>query len=96
MIALFSHMVSLIAPGFFENGEASLEAACHDIDQWPAPIPGDTVNLPIMGTVVQVRINNRNDKVIGMPPAVKQSSVGLPSLFAAWLYCFFAAIDAGE
>ena len=28
--------------------------ACHDIDQWPDPCPGETLNLPIMGTVVQV------------------------------------------
>ena len=31
--------------------------ACHDIDQWPDPCPGETLNLPIMGTVVQVCIS---------------------------------------
>ena len=29
-------------------------SACHDIDQWPPPVPGETLNLPFMGTVVQV------------------------------------------
>lgn len=33
---------------------SSIVSACHDIDQWPSPIPGDTLNLPIMGTVIQV------------------------------------------
>jgi len=29
-------------------------SACHDIDQWPSPSAGETVNLPIFGTVLQV------------------------------------------
>ena len=29
-------------------------SACHDIDQWCPPIPGETLNLPIFGTVLQV------------------------------------------
>ena len=33
-----------------------LPVACHDIDQWPCPVPGDTLNLPIMGTVIQVSV----------------------------------------
>lgn len=28
--------------------------ACHDMDQWPEPVPGETVNLPIFGSVLQV------------------------------------------
>ncbi|KAJ8301413.1 hypothetical protein KUTeg_020400 [Tegillarca granosa] len=64
-IALFTQLVSIVAPEYFDNGEPSLEAACHDIDQWPPPIPGDTVNLPIFGTVLQVRIPSRSDKVLG-------------------------------
>ena len=34
-----------------------LFSACHDIDQWPSPVPGETLNLPIMGRVVQVSID---------------------------------------
>ncbi|XP_048743475.1 protein DENND6A-like isoform X3 [Ostrea edulis] len=52
-VALFNELVSIIAPGYFDNGEPSLEAACHDIDQWPCPLGGDTVSLPIFGTVIQ-------------------------------------------
>ena len=29
-------------------------AACQNIDQWPAPIPGETINLPLLGSVLQV------------------------------------------
>ncbi|XP_074645615.1 protein DENND6B-like isoform X2 [Tubulanus polymorphus] len=59
---LFSHLVSIIAPEYFDNGEPSLEAACHDIDQWPFPFPGETLNLPIMGSIIQVRVPSRSDK----------------------------------
>lgn len=45
--------------------------ACHDIDQWPAPNPGETLNLPLMGTVIQVRLPSRNDKVIGVSPPAR-------------------------
>ncbi|XP_013404768.1 protein DENND6A isoform X2 [Lingula anatina] len=64
-IPLLEHMVEIMAPEYFDNGEPSLEAACHDIDQWPEPTPGETLNLPLMGSVVQVRIPSRSDKVIG-------------------------------
>ncbi|XP_071495460.1 protein DENND6B-like [Diadema antillarum] len=59
---LFTQLASLIAPEYFDNGEPSIEAACHDIDQWPAPCPGKTLHLPIMGCVLQVRIPSRQDK----------------------------------
>lgn len=55
-MSLFTEICALIAPEFFDNGEPSIEAACHDIDQWPNPIPGETVNLPLLGTVLQVII----------------------------------------
>lgn len=46
--------MSIIAPEYFENGDLSLEAACYNIDQWPSPVPGHTLNLPLLGTVLQV------------------------------------------
>ncbi|KAK3755016.1 hypothetical protein QZH41_011061, partial [Actinostola sp. cb2023] len=54
--------VKIMAPGFFENGVLSLEAACHNIDQWPGPEAGHTIQLPLMGTVLQVRVPSRRDK----------------------------------
>lgn len=44
-------MISLFICKF---NETSLVAACHDIDQWQCPLGGDTVSLPIFGTVLQV------------------------------------------
>jgi hypothetical protein len=37
-------------------------AACHNIDQWPFPVPGQHLNLPIMGTVIQVRLVHVHDE----------------------------------
>ena len=31
-----------------------LTAVCHDIDQWPFPEAGHTLQLPLMGNVMQV------------------------------------------
>lgn len=31
-----------------------LSSVCNEIDQWPPPSPGQTLNLPIVGTVLQV------------------------------------------
>ncbi|XP_012944866.1 protein DENND6B isoform X3 [Aplysia californica] len=97
-VALFNQIISIIAPEYFDNGEPSLEAACHDIDQWPIPVPGDTLNLPIMGTVLQVRVPSRSDKLIG--PAQTRSEHGhtvpahtiLPSLHEVDIYSAFLTI----
>lgn len=32
-------------------------AVCNEIDQWPSPLPGVTLNLPLMGVVLQVKVN---------------------------------------
>lgn len=55
-INLFTELCGLIAPEFFHCGHSSVEAACQDIDKWPPPIPGGTLNLPILGTVLQVSV----------------------------------------
>ncbi|KAL8583445.1 hypothetical protein ACOMHN_044804 [Nucella lapillus] len=97
-VALFAQLVGIMAPEYFDNGEPSLEAACHDIDQWPCPVPGDTLNLPIMGTVIQVRVPCRSDKVTGATPARNQSTHTipahsiLPSLHEVDIYSAFQSI----
>ncbi|KAK7499904.1 hypothetical protein BaRGS_00008752 [Batillaria attramentaria] len=97
-VALFSQLVGIIAPEYFDNGEPSLEAACHDIDQWPSPVPGDTLNLPIMGTVIQVRVPCRSDKVIGAPQPRSEmrhtipAHTILPSLHEVDIYSAFQSI----
>lgn len=32
-----------------------IPAVVNEIDQWPLPIPGLTLNLPVMGVILQVR-----------------------------------------
>ncbi|OWF45695.1 protein DENND6A-like isoform X2 [Mizuhopecten yessoensis] len=97
-VALFQQLVSIIAPEYFENGEPSLEAACHDMDQWPDPVPGETVNLPIFGSVLQSRVPSRSDKVLGRgqnirvgAPTVPAHSI-LPSLYEVDIYSAFLPI----
>uniref|UniRef100_A0A672G8R5 UDENN domain-containing protein n=1 Tax=Salarias fasciatus TaxID=181472 RepID=A0A672G8R5_SALFA len=64
---LFHSLLQIIAPEFFEKLEPCLEAVCNEIDQWPSPEPGLTVNLPVMGVVLQVRIPSKSDKPGGSP-----------------------------
>ncbi|XP_055999780.1 protein DENND6A-like isoform X4 [Ostrea edulis] len=97
-VALFNELVSIIAPGYFDNGEPSLEAACHDIDQWPCPLGGDTVSLPIFGTVIQVRIPSRTDKLLDRVPIktsiapVLPAPTILPSLYEIDIFSSFQTI----
>lgn len=62
LVSLFTSVLELVAPEYFDTGEASLEAACHHLDQWPLPIAGTTLSLPLLGTLLQVRIPSRQDK----------------------------------
>lgn len=53
---LFLKLLNLIAPEYFDNGNLSLEAVCYNIESWPPPIPGSLVSLPLLGTVLQIKI----------------------------------------
>ncbi|XP_057597380.1 protein DENND6B isoform X17 [Hippopotamus amphibius kiboko] len=61
-VRLFQALLGLVAPEFFDKLAPCLEAACREIDQWPAPVPGRTLNLPVMGVVLQVHIPSRADR----------------------------------
>uniref|UniRef100_A0A7M4EC92 DENN domain containing 6B n=1 Tax=Crocodylus porosus TaxID=8502 RepID=A0A7M4EC92_CROPO len=52
-VNLFQSLLQLIAPEYFDKLEPCLEAVCNEIDQWPGPAPGQTLNLPVMGVVIQ-------------------------------------------
>uniref|UniRef100_A0A2I3SIB2 DENN domain containing 6B n=1 Tax=Pan troglodytes TaxID=9598 RepID=A0A2I3SIB2_PANTR len=75
-VRLFQALLSLIAPEYFDKLAPCLEAVCSEIDQWPAPAPGQTLNLPVMGVVVQVRIPSRVDKSESSPPKQYDQEVG--------------------
>ncbi|NXE01766.1 DEN6B protein, partial [Chaetorhynchus papuensis] len=72
-VNLFQCLLQLIAPEYFDKLEPCLEAVCNEIDQWPPPVPGQTLNLPVMGVVIQVRIPSRVDKP-GSSPSLTGSS----------------------
>ncbi len=55
LVSLFNQVMSVVARRFFEGGEISLEAACGDIDRWPLPIPGHSLELPLLGSLFTVR-----------------------------------------
>uniref|UniRef100_A0A8C0C1S7 DENN domain containing 6B n=1 Tax=Buteo japonicus TaxID=224669 RepID=A0A8C0C1S7_9AVES len=55
-VNLFQSLLQLIAPEYFDKLEPCLEAVCNEIDQWPPPVPGQTLNLPVMGVVIQVLV----------------------------------------
>ncbi|XP_036722797.1 protein DENND6B isoform X6 [Balaenoptera musculus] len=67
-VRLFQALLSLVAPEYFDKLAPCLEAVCDEIDQWPAPVPGQTLNLPVMGVILQVHIPSRADKPESGPP----------------------------
>ncbi|CAG8473351.1 12061_t:CDS:2 [Funneliformis caledonium] len=59
-VGLFSKMVSILGPTYFDVGKPMLEAACHDIASWKSPLPGNHFDLPFLGNVLQVEIPQPN------------------------------------
>lgn len=53
-ISMFTEICGIIAPEYFDNGLKSIEAACHEMNRWQSPIPGDTLKLALFGNVIQV------------------------------------------
>ncbi|XP_007908989.1 DENN/MADD domain containing 6Aa isoform X2 [Callorhinchus milii] len=97
-VNFFHSLLKLIAPEYFDKNEPCLEAACNDLDRWPAPISGKLLNLPIMGVVIKVRIPTRQDK----PGAVQmvqsadetdtQVSITLPTMHEVDMFRCFCPI----
>ncbi|KAF8938221.1 Protein dennd6a [Dissophora ornata] len=55
-IGLFSKLVSVLGPAYFEVGKPMLEAAFHNIATWRTPTTDSLMELPFMGTVYQVQL----------------------------------------
>lgn len=81
-VHLFHTLLQIIAPEYFEKQDPCLEAVCNEINQWPSPVPGLTLNLPVMGAVLQVRIPSKTDKPGGSPAkqAPKEHLLPAPTL----------------
>jgi len=61
LFGLFYHVVDTMAIQFFDCGDVAVESACHCIDQWSLPEPGETLNLPFVGSMIHCRIPLRSD-----------------------------------
>uniref|UniRef100_A0A8C5RVU3 DENN domain containing 6B n=1 Tax=Laticauda laticaudata TaxID=8630 RepID=A0A8C5RVU3_LATLA len=79
-VTLFHSLLRLVAPEYFEKLDPGLEAVCRQIDQWPPPVPGQTLNLPVMGVVIQVRIPSQVDKPDSCPtkPLIRENLLPAP------------------
>lgn len=83
-INLFYKVIQLVAPKHFEDGESSLEAACHDINRWPVLVAGQNVMLPLLGTVFQSYIPNHTTGKIARSDNVKATTfLKLPHIHAS-------------
>ena len=61
--SLFLTLAKRFAIHYFENGQESLELCCQQMDsQWPEPKPGETLRLPFLDHIFQVRIPTHGDK----------------------------------
>ncbi|XP_077565371.1 protein DENND6B [Stigmatopora nigra] len=67
-VRLFHAVLSAIAPNFFAEAESCLQTACQQMDGWPRPAAGLLADLPLMGSVLRVRIPSRNDKPGSLSP----------------------------
>lgn len=55
-IGLFSKLVSVLGPAYFEVGKPMLETAFHNIASWRPPVTNTLMELPFMGTLYQVQL----------------------------------------
>ncbi|XP_030062561.1 protein DENND6A isoform X1 [Microcaecilia unicolor] len=98
-IKFFQTVLKKIAPEYFEKSDPCLEAACSDIDRWPAPCPGTMLNLPIMGVVIKVRIPTCHDKpgtttqlIETTPQTDAHISISLPTIHEVDLFRCFSPV----
>ncbi|VEL27594.1 unnamed protein product, partial [Protopolystoma xenopodis] len=69
---LFYRKASLLACEYFLSGRIALEAAGHDVDKWPPPLPNCILTLPLLGSVTQIIIPGR--KMSSVRPSSLASS----------------------
>ena len=62
LFSLFNYVLSVIAVEYFAMGGEVLDTACHDIDKWPLPVPGQLLALPILGNLIEICLPVKIDK----------------------------------
>ncbi|KAF9114598.1 Protein dennd6a [Mortierella sp. AM989] len=55
-IGLFSKLVSVLGPAYFEVGKPMLETAFHNMASWSSPTTDGLMELPFMGSLYQVQL----------------------------------------
>ncbi|KAI8384127.1 hypothetical protein BD560DRAFT_346078 [Blakeslea trispora] len=55
-VGLFSRIISILGPAFFDTGQPMLEAACMNIAQWASPEDNRILDLPFLGRLLQVEL----------------------------------------
>ena len=48
-INLYSNIVQIIAPQFFESGKVAIEVAMHNFTCWEPIVPGKSYQVPLLG-----------------------------------------------
>ncbi|KAL0093744.1 hypothetical protein F4703DRAFT_1730783 [Phycomyces blakesleeanus] len=54
---LFSRLIGILGPAYFESGQPMLEAACMNIANWLSPVEGQVFDLPFLGNLLQVELH---------------------------------------
>ncbi|KDQ13515.1 hypothetical protein BOTBODRAFT_133411 [Botryobasidium botryosum FD-172 SS1] len=70
--SLFTSIINILGPLYFSHGTPMLESACHNISNWPDPVPGSTLELGFLGSVINVELPDNS----GHQQSIKTSSFG--------------------
>lgn len=62
LITFYTNLTNIVARKYFETGEVSIEVACHDINRWPGPSPGEHLTLPVLGSLLQLHLPQASDQ----------------------------------
>ena len=61
-------VTAAVSRKFFDGSSsgdtASLETACQDMDRWPLPVPGNTLELHLMGHLFQVHLPSSSTRSV--------------------------------
>jgi len=79
-VSLFKTVTSLVANDFFDHGTHIIEEACREVDLWPKPTPGSSLSLPIMGTLIQVRVPHRTETLTGSRGSLSPTTSSLDTV----------------
>ncbi|TFK75071.1 DUF1630-domain-containing protein [Pluteus cervinus] len=60
--AFFTSIASIFGPLYQAHGIPMLEAACHNLATWHDPVPGTTVELGFLGSVLHLEIPKSNNE----------------------------------